>query len=177
MLLWSQNIFKRIIEPSASQDIVIFRFKIFTRSMQYQRRSYWQCQPLNIVVSSANTSSYTIQLHEDAVNCNDNCEMWLFCSFSIANVKINKKCQSMTSFSINNRTIHTLPLSCFLSNVILTQLFDLLWSTLSKSLHDSLSPTQEMDLTTPKATISQPKDQIQTYNTLQTAVCCCPNLF
>ena len=64
------------------------------------------------------------------------------------------------------------PLQC-----LRTKLFDFLWYTLSKSLHNSLSATQKMDLTTPKATISKRKDQIQTYNTFQTAVCCCPNLY
>ena len=91
MLLWSQNIFKRIIEPCASRDIVIFRFKIFTQSMQYQRQSYWQCQPLNIVVSSAKTPSYTIQWHVDAANCNDNCRTWLH---------DHRKCENQQKMSI-----------------------------------------------------------------------------
>ena len=70
MLLWSRNIFKLLLDHSTSWEIVIFHFKIFTRSMPYQRWSYSQCQPSNIVVSSAKTPSYTIQWHEDAVNCN-----------------------------------------------------------------------------------------------------------
>ena len=75
MLLWSRNMFACLLERSTSWEIVIFHFKIFTRSMQYQRRTYSQCQPSNIVVSSAKTPSYTIQSHEDAVNCNDNCRV------------------------------------------------------------------------------------------------------
>ena len=75
MLLWSRNIFKRLLDHSTSWEIVIFLFQDFHPKYAYQRRSYSQCQPLNIVVSSAKTPSYTIQWHEDAANCNDNCEM------------------------------------------------------------------------------------------------------
>ena len=75
MLLWSQNIFERLLDHSTSWEIVIFLFQDFHPKYAYQRRSYSQCQPLNIVVSSAKTPSYTIQWHEDAANCNDNCEM------------------------------------------------------------------------------------------------------
>ena len=97
--------------------------------------------------------------------------MWpLSAIFYTASMKINKKCHSATSFSINNDTIDTLPLTYFLSNVIRTQLLDLLWSTLSKSLHNSLSATQKMDSTTPKVTISQTKDQIEMRFKLQYAV-------
>jgi len=178
MLLWSRNIFKLLLDHSTSWEIVIFCFKIFTRSMPYQRRSYSQCQPSNIVMSNAKTPSYTIQWRENAANCSDNCEMrLLLVIFYTAIVKINKKCQSATSFSINNVAIDTLSLTYPFYNAIRAQSFDFQWPTLSKSLHNSLSTTQKMDSTTPKATISQPKDQIQTCNAFQTAVCCCPNLY
>ena len=91
----------------------------------------------------------------------------LFGSFSIQQYS---KCKNQQKMSIdhlilkNNGTIGTLSLTYLFSNAIRTQLFDLLWYTLSRSLHNSLSATQKMDLTTPKATI-------------QTGVCCCPNLF
>ena len=112
MLLWSQDIFKRQLEPSASRETVIFHLSIFTRSKQYQIRSYLHCQPLNIVMSSTNTPSYIIQWHEDAANCNGNRRMWLLLVvFYTASVKINRKCQSITSFSINNGTMHTLQLT------------------------------------------------------------------
>ena len=75
MLLWSRNIFKRLQDHSTSWEIVIFCLKIFTQCMQCQRLSYSQCQPSNIVMSSTNTPSYTIQWREDAANCNDNCRM------------------------------------------------------------------------------------------------------
>ena len=75
MLLWSQDIFKRQLEHSASRETVIFHLSIFTRSKQYQRRSYLQCQPLNIVMSSTKTPSYTIQWRKDAANFNDNCRI------------------------------------------------------------------------------------------------------
>ena len=140
--------------------------------MLYQRRSYLQCQALNIVMSNAKTPSYTIQWREDAANCNGNKEV-----FYTASMKINKKCHSATSFSINNDTIDTLPLTYFLSNAIRINSFNLLWSTLSKPLHNSLSATQHMDSTTPKITISKSKYQIQTCNMFQTAVCWCPNLY
>ena len=170
--------FRCFLELSTSWEIVIFHFKIFTRSMPYQRWSYSQCQPSNIVVSSAKTPSYTIQWHKDAMICNDNCEMWLLSAiFYAASMKINKKCHSATLFSINNNTIGTLSLTHLFSNAMRIQSFDFQWSTSSKSLHNCLSPKQQMDSTTPKVTISHPKGKIQTYNTLQTAVCCCPNLF
>ena len=178
MFLWSRNICKRLLDHSTSWEIVIFHFKIFTQSMQYQRRSYLQCQPSNIVVSSAKTPSYTIQWHEDAVNCNDNCEMWLVSAiFEAESVKINKKCQSTTSFSINNGTMHTLPLTYLFYDAIRIQSFDFQWSTSSKSLHNSLTATHQVDSNPQKATISKLKYQIQTCNTFQTAVCCCPNLY
>ena len=75
MLLWSRNIFKRLLDHSTSWEIVIFHFRIFTQSMQYQRRSYLQCQPSNIVMSSTKTPSYTIQWRKDAANFNDNCRI------------------------------------------------------------------------------------------------------
>ena len=92
-------------------------------------------------------------------------------------MKINKKCQSTTSFSINNGTMHTLPLTSLFYDAIRINSFNLLWSTLSKPLHNSLSATQHMDSTTPKITISKSKYQIQTCNMFQTAVCCRPNLY
>ena len=142
MLLWSQNIFKWLLDHSALWEIVIFRFNIFTQNMQHRGRSYPQCQPWNIVISNAKTPSYTIQWHGGVVDCNDNCEMWLLLViFYTANVKINKKCQSTTSFSINNGTMHTRSLTCFFSNAIQMQPFHLHWSTSSKSLQNCLFAT------------------------------------
>ena len=103
--------------------------------------------------------------------------MWpLSAIFYTASMKINKKCHSATSFSINNDTIDTLPLTYFLSSAIRIKSFNLLWYTLSKSLHNSLSANQKMDSTTPKVKISQTKDQIETCSVFQTAECCRPNL-
>ena len=144
--------FSCLLGLSTSWEIVIFCLAIFTQNMQYQRRSYSQCQALNIVMSNAKTPLYTIQWREDAANCNGNCRMWLLLVvFYTASVKISKKCQSITSFSINDGTMYTLPLTYFLSNVIRTQPFDLHWSTSSKSLQNYPSATHQMDSATPKS--------------------------
>ena len=121
--------FRCVLERSRSREIVIFCFKIFAQSGIYQRRSYSQCQPTNIVMSSANTPSYNIQWREDAANCNDDCEMWLvLVIFEASCVKINKKCHWTTSFSINNDVIDTLSLTYFFSNAIRCSSF--IWTDL-----------------------------------------------
>lgn len=63
------NMFERILKPFASQEIVIFRFKIFTQSMQHERHRIVTMQSIYIVVLSTKTSLYTIQWHVSAFNC------------------------------------------------------------------------------------------------------------
>ena len=101
-----------------------FLFQDFHPKYAYQRRLYSQCQPLNIVVSSANTSSYTIQWHNDAVNCNESCTVWAcWAIFKAASMKISKKCHSLTSFSTNKDRINMLPLANLFSIAIRIQSF------------------------------------------------------